>query len=236
MGRNLKISFWPLNWGYQRTERQSCLGPDTRARRRGQSPGLPSWLSAHLTLRQGLFHQAWPPKWWIRSHGVKNALGDWCGFWLRLLCMWGSKREEKWGERKRDTDHQPARNTMSGREAGLVTDKAVNCERFHTGAWETPAQRGGCDPFGAGCAGVGYFGSLHDQTPGSPHGCSPVLRDVWCLPNLPAGSCVGKVMLWEPTVNPVLPRRASVSCLLFLLNCWPVSTAKRVLSSLLWAL
>ena len=31
---------------------------------------------------------------------------------------------------------------------------------------------------------------------------SPVLRDLWCLPNLAAGSFVGKVMLWEATLRP----------------------------------
>lgn len=67
---------------------------------------------------------------------------------------------------------------MSNREAGLVTDKAVNCEQLHTGAWETPAHGGGCDPFGTGRAGLAYFGGLDDQTPGSPRECSPVLRDL----------------------------------------------------------
>lgn len=34
-------------------------------------------------------------------------------------------------EREGERDHQPERNPMSDREAGLVTDKAVNCEQFH---------------------------------------------------------------------------------------------------------
>ena len=62
---------------------------------------------------------------------------------------------------------------MSNREAGLGTDKTVNCEQFHQGAWETCAQRGGCDPFGTGSAGLAYFNILLGQTPGLPHECKP---------------------------------------------------------------
>lgn len=85
-------------------------------------------------------------------------------------------KKEREGERERD--HQPERNPMSNSEAGLVTDKAGNCEQFHSGAWETGAQRGGCDPFGTGSAGLAYFHMLRGQTPGSPPECSPVLRDL----------------------------------------------------------
>lgn len=76
---------------------------------------------------------------------------------------------------------------MSHREADLATDKAVNCEQLHEGAWETRAQRGSCDPFGPGSVGLAYFNVLDGQTPGLPHECSPVLRDLCCLPSLTAG-------------------------------------------------
>lgn len=89
---------------------------------------------------------------------------------------------------------------MSHGEAGLVTDKAINCEQFHSGAWETRAQRGGRDPFGTGGAGLAYFSLRRGPTPGLPPAGSPVLRDGGWLPNLAAGRCVGKVMLWEPAV------------------------------------
>lgn len=53
---------------------------------------------------------------------------------------------------------------------------------------------------------------------------------------VPSSYKLGKVMLWEPAVHPVLPGRPSGSCLLFLLNCRPVATAKKALSALPGAL
>ena len=65
---------------------------------------------------------------------------------------------------------------MSHSEARLVTDKAVNCEQFHSGAWETRAQTGGCDPFGTGSAGLASFALRRCPAPGLPPVRSPVLR------------------------------------------------------------
>lgn len=104
---------------------RGALGPEAGA----QGRGLAAWVRfpalCSLLTRPEPLRQARHPKWWIHN-SLKNALGIRCAFWLRLLCMCGNKKE-----RGRERDYQPERNPMSNREAGLVTDKAVNCEQFH---------------------------------------------------------------------------------------------------------
>lgn len=72
---------------------------------------------------------------------------------------------------------------------GLEADKAANCEQFHQGAWETQAQRGGCDPSGTSRAGLAYFSTLDGQTPGVSHKRALFLEiyeiyQIWQLANL----------------------------------------------------
>lgn len=135
-----------------------------------------------------------------RSASKKQEVTD--GLSDEGCSAWGKKKErEGEGPPNWEEAHVQQRGGLGDRQSSELCAGP-------RGAWETAAQRGGCDPFGTGSVGGAYSSILDDQTPGSPPERSPVLGDLRCLPNLAAGSFVGKVMLWDPTVQALEPREA----------------------------
>ena len=221
MGRNLKITFWSLSWT-QAGMTKACQIQRSGPGGRGLEPASAFPALWSLPTHPGpLFIK---PA--ILSDGFTNTvserlLGNWCDFWLRLLCMRGNKKERR-GDRERETTNLRGTPCPTERRAWWQTKQLI--------VSSSTKGPGKLAPRGAAVTHLAQAVlALHISTSsmvehlGYLMSASPVLRDLWCLPNLAAGSFVGKVMLWEATLRPHALPGGPLAPLLIVLAEMPVS-------------
>lgn len=92
-------------------------------------------------------------------------------------------------------------------QAGLGTNKALNCEQLHRGAWETQAQRDSCDPFGTSRASPACFNTLCGRHLGYLVRVALFL-EIYDACQSGSWLICTKVMLWEPSLQPYAPQES----------------------------